>query len=269
LAPAERIANGFRYSLLIDRSCPLSIEVISHSGDLKCHADRTLNARQTNRLRKILFRMLSMDFPVGEFCDTCKRLKRENYIGLANKGWGRMLRSPTAWEDAVKTLCTTNASWHYTQSMCKSLCSEFGEATPSGGKTFPHPDKISGKPYSFLFKKARMGYRTKSLITLSQNALSNSSWLLKGDYPSESDLYREINSWTGFGKYATDHLMVLLGFYGYLPVDREVALYLGVRNHGNRSFSSISKFREWGKFRFLAYKLGRIAKRRNWIGDKD
>ena len=267
LAPAERIEDGFRYSLLIDRSCPVSIEVISRSGDIRCYADKALDPRQAYKLRKILSRMLSLDFPVGEFCDTCERQKKEDYLSLAIKGWGRMLRCPTAWEDAVKTLCTTNASWSYTKSMCKSICSEFGETTPSGRKTFPHPDEISGKSPRLLFKIARMGYRTGSLIELSRKALSSSSWLLTGEYPSESALYKEINSWTGFGKYATDHLMILLGFYGYLPVDREVALHLGVRNQGNRSFSGVSKFKEWGKFRFVAYKLERIAKKRNWIGD--
>jgi N-glycosylase/DNA lyase len=269
LAPAQRIADGFRYSLLIDRSCPVSIEVISHSGDIRCYADRALDPHQAYKLRKMLSRMLSLDFPIGEFCDACKIKKKGDYLDLAMAGWGRMLRSPSGWEDAVKTLCTTNASWPYTQSMCRSLCSEFGETTPSGDKTFPHPNKISRKTYGLLFNKAKMGYRTASLIKLSRNALLTSSWLLNGNYPCESALYEEIRSWAGFGKYATDHLMVLLGFYGYLPIDREVALYLGVRNFSDRLYSKISRFNEWGKFRFVAYKLERIRKRKNWTGEKN
>ncbi len=33
------------------------------------------------------------------------------------RGAGRLLRSPTVWEDAVKTLCTTNCTWALTRVM--------------------------------------------------------------------------------------------------------------------------------------------------------
>jgi N-glycosylase/DNA lyase len=42
------------------------------------------------------------------------------------RGAGRLLRSPTVFEDAVKTLCTTNCSWALTRAMVTRLCDLLG-----------------------------------------------------------------------------------------------------------------------------------------------
>ena len=42
------------------------------------------------------------------------------------RGAGRLLRSPTVFEDAVKTLCTTNCSWALTRLMVERLCDALG-----------------------------------------------------------------------------------------------------------------------------------------------
>src|SRR5262249_61987334 len=48
-------------------------------------------------------------------------------LAWAALGAGRMLRSPTVWEDLVKTLCTTNCSWGLTTKMVRALVRELGE----------------------------------------------------------------------------------------------------------------------------------------------
>ena len=53
-------------------------------------------------------------------------------------GAGRMLRSPTAFEDAVKTLCTTNCSWSLTKVMVGKLVSEFGSVSSDGRPCFSY-----------------------------------------------------------------------------------------------------------------------------------
>jgi hypothetical protein len=267
LSPAERIKNGFRYSLLIHQTIPVTIEVTAQGKDIKCVVDRALGRFHLNALRRILFRMLSLDFPINDFRNACILMNNRTYLKMARKGFGRMFRSPTPWEDAVKTLCTTNASWPYTQLMCASLCNHLGETTLSGHKTFPLPTKIIRKGRQFLEKEIKLGYRSKSLIELAQEVRTNASWLLKGDCPSEEILRGKVRKWHGFGDYATDHMMVLLGYYNYLPVDREVALHLGIRKPGDSRIPVAKEYAEWGKFRFLAYKFDRIISRKNWIGD--
>ena len=59
-----------------------------------------------------------------------------------------------------------------------------------------------------------------------------------------------------------------MGFHEYLPIDREVGNHLGIRKPGDKGSDLDSDhFEDWGKFRFTAYKLTRVAKRVNWIGD--
>lgn len=270
LCPSEETATGFRHSMTLPDAGVCSVTVKTMRGTLVCEADRILSATDRTVLRQVVHRMLSLDFPLNEFRAACKARKATRLLRLARQGWGRMFRSPTYWEDAVKTLCTTNASWGYTQQMCRQLCEKLGEATPSELKTFPSPSKIIDAGEAFLKKTVGMGYRSKSLVLLAEKASSGGiSWLLDPSVPvDQTPAETEITSWHGFGKYATRHLLVLMGFHSYLPVDREVGLHLGVRKSGERSKDlDADHFADWGKFRFTAYKLSRIARQMNWIGD--
>jgi 3-methyladenine DNA glycosylase/8-oxoguanine DNA glycosylase len=180
-----------------------------------------------------------------------------------------MLRSPTFWEDAAKTLCTTNASWGHTQKMCGNLCEHLGQQTVSGTRTFPSPYDVLQAGEAFLREKVGLGYRSHSLMQLANRACSKEpEWLVDNHtMPSAQDAERQISSWHGFGPYASKHLLVLMGFHQYLPVDREVADYLGTRKPGSRFKSTdVPQYREWGDFRFTAYKLMRVSKKLNWIG---
>lgn len=43
------------------------------------------------------------------------------------RGAGRMIRSPTVFEDVVKTICTTNCAWSATIRMVSALVEHLGE----------------------------------------------------------------------------------------------------------------------------------------------
>jgi hypothetical protein len=75
-------------------------------------------------------------------------------------GAGRMVRSPTVFEDVVKTICTTNTSWGGTTRMVNALVEHLGEkapgAPPTGpyGRAFPTPEAMAAAPNRF-YKKLR------------------------------------------------------------------------------------------------------------------
>jgi len=216
---------------------------------------------------ELVRRILSMNFPLGDFRRACADRDDKVTLRLARAGWGRLLRSATPWEDAAKTLCTTNASWGHTQRMCSGLCDVLGETTPSGVRAFPTPRAVLKAGRSVLESTVRVGYRSKALLDLAERADSGVlPWLTGSNgLPPEEELLKEVGSWRGFGPYAAHHTMVLLGYHRYLPIDREVAKYLAsVPGLENRMGSA---FEEWGEFRFTAYKLNRVARRLNWIGD--
>lgn len=270
LAPCEVTEGGFRYPIVLGARSTVTVSVTGLAASVRVQADRALSPRQAERVRKAVKHMLSVDFPMAEFAAMCRAKKANPLLRLARQGWGRMLRSPTFWEDAIKTLCTTNASWGYTRKMCANLCAVLGRTTLSGLKTLPLPNDILTTGEQVLTRDVGMGYRSKSLIALAERAESGAvPWLFDtACRPDAETAEQEIRSWHGFGRYAARHLLVLMGFHQYLPIDREVGNHLGIRKPGDRgSGLDSSHFDEWRKFRFTAYKLTRVAIRRNWIGD--
>ena len=270
LAPLEAADSSFRYPLLLNTRTAIAVEVTGLAGSLRIRADRPLTPGQRNQLVACVKHMLSLDFPLGDLLTMCKAKKAAPLLRLVRHGWGRMLRSPTFWEDAVKTLCTTNASWGYTLKMCGNLCAVLGHATGSGMKTMPMPGDVLKAGERVLVEDVGMGYRSKSLTGLAERAASREApWLLDtSQKPDAATAEREIASWHGFGKYATRHLLVLMGFHEYLPIDREVGSHLRIRKPGDKGGNlDCRHFQDWGPFRFTAYKLTRVAERNNWIGD--
>ena len=60
-------------------------------------------------------------------------------------GVGRMLRAPTAYEDVIKMLLTTNCSWSLTRVMVSRLVDALGAPAPSGARAFPTPAVMAKK----------------------------------------------------------------------------------------------------------------------------
>lgn len=267
LAPLKKTAKGFICSLSLNPRLALTVEISTGTKSAICKSAINLDASTRLILRHQTERMLSVDFPLAEFKDLCRKKKSKIFLKLANAGWGRLLRSPTAWEDAVKTLCTTNASWGQTEGMCNRLCNRLGSKTRSGLSAFPLPPAIIRLGEEKLRSEIKMGYRSKYLISLAERAISGEvSWLLGAQARTEEEsVLQEIKSWPGFGKYAVNHMMILLGFHNYLPIDREVTKYFTQALKKEKDISQA--YEQWGKFRFTAYKLERVGRKLNWIGD--
>ena len=54
------------------------------------------------------------------------------------QGAGRLLRSPTVFEDLVKMICTTNCSWALTDKMVTGLVENLGRESSNGLPNFSH-----------------------------------------------------------------------------------------------------------------------------------
>ena len=269
LEPALKDEEGkrLRYSFSVKQKQPITIEIYQAKGRMFIGRDSVLPEGLSKEFKNVVHRILSLDFKKNKFMHLCQVNKASHILPLAKRGWGRMFRSATAWEDAAKTLCTTNASWSYTQQMCYRFCQELGRKTKSGFRTFPSPDDVIKAGEPFLKNVIKMGYRSRSMMELARRAMIV-PWLLDiRIIPSEAEALSEIKSWNGFGQYATNHMMMLLGFHKYLPVDREVLNYLGVKQTKRHKVPTIDRYDKWGDFKFTAYKLERVAKRLNWIGD--
>ena len=87
-------------------------------------------------------------------------------LAWAARGAGRMLRSPTVFEDVVKTVCTTNCAWGATVRMVNALVASLGEPAIGGDgpltNAFPTPAAMASAPESFYREEVRAGYRGRT-----------------------------------------------------------------------------------------------------------
>jgi N-glycosylase/DNA lyase len=195
------------------------------------------------------------------------------------RGAGRMVRSPTVFEDVVKTICTTNTSWGGTTRMVNALVEHLGEkapgAPPTGpyGRAFPTPEAMAAVPNDFYKKVAGAGYRGPYLKTLSKDvargrvdleALAATS---REDLPDD-EVAAQLQALPGVGPYAAAHIMLMLGRYDRLILDSwtrpTYARLLGKKRPvSDRTIER--RFKRYGRYAGLAFWLFLT---RDWLADE-
>jgi N-glycosylase/DNA lyase len=150
-------------------------------------------------------------------------------LSWATKGAGRMVRSPTVFEEVVKTLCTTNCAWSATIRMVSALVEHLGEKAPEApasgpwGRAFPTPKTMAGASEEFYRDVARAGYRGRYLLALTRSVAGGELDLESLDTSPEElpdeELEKRLLALPGIGPYAAAHVMMMLGRYSRLILD--------------------------------------------------
>ena len=187
------------------------------------------------------------------------------------KGAGRMLRSPTVFEEVVKTICTTNCAWSGTVRMVSALVEHLGApsagASPGPfGRAFPTPEAMAEAGDDFYRDVARAGYRGAYLRRLATSVADGELDLESfADLPDE-ELAAELLELPGVGPYATAHIMMLLGHHSRLILDSWTRpKYLSVSGARSAKDSTIERrFRRYGPYAGLAFWLYLT---RDWVDD--
>jgi N-glycosylase/DNA lyase len=185
------------------------------------------------------------------------------------KGAGRLLCSPTVFEDAVKTLATTNCSWALTRVVVANLVEQLGAPGPNGARAFPTPEAMAERPERFYRDVIRAGYRAPFFVSLAravaEGRLALEAW--RASPLSTDALGQEIRALDGFGPYATEHLLKLLGRYDHLALDSWSRAKVA-RLRGKRKPPADATLRCWyapyGRYAGLAFWLEVTA---DWHGD--
>ena len=197
------------------------------------------------------------------FQDFYKLTKNEPKLShIEEKAQGRLLRSPTLFEDTVKTILTTNTSWSGTIRMTESLVSQFGDPLPGSNEqfSFPNPGKIASSNEDTLRKKTRLGYRAPYILDLARKVDAGDLELeeLKNSDISGEQLHKQLTTIKGVGNYAAANLMMLLGHYDYLTIDSWALKMVSQEFfNGNPIHPDDVEevFEPWGKWKGLAYWL--------------
>jgi 3-methyladenine DNA glycosylase/8-oxoguanine DNA glycosylase len=168
------------------------------------------------QLTEQIDRMLRLDTSLNDF--------HELYPEAGERGFGRLYRSPTLFEDMVKTITNCNMKWGGTVDMNAKLCKKVG----SDG-AFPTPEEIQRVGDDFLKEHCRVGYRGKYIWNLADDVVEGRLDLLRdlGSTPrgichhNREDVQKRLLKISGVGPFAANNILQLMGYFDSHPYDTE------------------------------------------------
>ncbi|MDX2016154.1 MAG: hypothetical protein SFY95_00780 [Planctomycetota bacterium] len=200
---------------------------------LELHATRSLTARDWREVEVALTRMLRLDESAADLAAFHALDPRFKPSGV-----GRLCRSPTFFEDVIKTVTSCNVTWPGTVQMNRRLCEVLGtridpaKRAPKGGIaidspmfTFPSASRLARTRASLLRARCRVGYRDQRLVELARlfsraRGGLDQARLLDPRTP-DAEVEKTLIALPGVGPYAAANIMQLLGRYNRLPLDSE------------------------------------------------
>ena len=238
-------------TLDLEGTKPVTVTIRATKRALVINASRRLSQSATKKVVADVRHMLRLDDNIADFY---RLLAADNdFNWIPRQGAGRLLRSPTVFEDLVKMICTTNCSWALTQKMVTGLVDNLGRESGNGQRTFPTPEAMALMPLKFYVNEVRAGYRAEYLKLLADRvasgALDVEAWLTSP--LSTADLMKEMRGVKGVGPYAAENVLKLLGRYDGLALDSWTrAKFFSVRNNGRKTTDKkiaryYSRFKEW------------------------
>ena len=169
------------------------------------HPDLTVTwARPTaheDEVRRQLAEVLALADDLGELWDACDRVA--GLRGARPAGAGRVLRAPTAFEDLVATLASTNASYAASRRMVAALV---------GAGPFPTAEQVAVLGEDGLRARG-WGYRAPALLALACDVADGrrdvEAW--RSPHVPDDEVVAALRGLAGFGPFAAATALPLLG----------------------------------------------------------
>lgn len=208
---------------------------------------------RASEVRPVVARVLDLGSDLAPFHALCAARRDEGFGWIADRGAGRILRAPTLFEDAVKVLCTTNCSWALTRLMVSRMIAAFGR-----DGAFPDAAFLASLTEKRLREELKLGYRAPFLRAFAGRVASGeldlASW--EDEALSDDDVMALIRSEKGFGPYAAETLLRLLGRHGHLGLDswsRKKVAELRFRGRPAKDARVARLYAPFGRFAGLAF----------------
>jgi N-glycosylase/DNA lyase len=266
--PPNRIdedAWTLELTLPLEGKAPRTVRVAQgHSGYARLEVlGRAPGKADLERLRSSVAHVLRLDEDLSPFYEAAAD---DAELAWVTAGAGRMIRSPTVFEEVVKTICTTNCAWSATVRMVSALVEHLGEPGDSAdgpfGRTFPTPEAMAKADLRFYKDVVRAGYRGPYLRSLAASVASGGLDLESlarasaEDLPDD-ELAARLLALPGVGPYAAAHIMILIGRYTPLILDSWTRpKYLRVSGAKRAKDTTIERrFRRYGPYAGLAFWL--------------
>lgn len=205
----DPVRQRFHRTLVLPDAGPLTVTVnargaVSWGRTTGTRADRLA-------IKAALRRMLCVDDDVSALHTACAATPWLAWVPAS--GAGRLLRSPTVWEDLARMLATTNCSWSLTRLMLTRMVDSLGATGPLGERAFPTREAVSAAGTGYFRETVRAGYRSESFVALAGTAEPVERWLAVGGEPAiaDADVLAGVQRLRGFGPYAAEGMLGLLG----------------------------------------------------------
>jgi 3-methyladenine DNA glycosylase/8-oxoguanine DNA glycosylase len=233
------------------RGAPLAVKV-----------GRGLSAKEKGELKGQLTRMLRLDEDEGVLRAFHKVDPR-----FAKGGRGRLFRSPTLFEDVIKTVTSCNVTWPNTVNMNRRMCEVLGDEVEAGKgarHSFPSAKKLARTRTATLRARCRVGYRDARMIELAQMFSTpvsrggiDQEWM-QDAATSDDALHDALIELPGIGPYAAANIMQLLGRFSRLPLDTESVRHgktvLGMKGSSAKIMKQVHRhFEPFGAHAFRSY----------------
>jgi 3-methyladenine DNA glycosylase/8-oxoguanine DNA glycosylase len=250
----------FSYIFALENQRVLKLILEEIDGGVSVEISDSIDEIEANEISTAVTWMLGLDQDFSEFYNLAGgEPKLQNVVTNAQ---GRILRSPTFFEDTVKTILTTNTAWSGTIRMVNSLVNQFGETLPGSDamKAFPTPKAITASDEATLRAETRLGYRSPYILNLAQDINSGDLGLesLKSPDLQIEEVRDRLLSIKGVGNYAAANLLMLLGHYAYLAIDSWALKMVSHEWYHGEPITPIEvekAFEKWGEWKGLAYWL--------------
>jgi 3-methyladenine DNA glycosylase/8-oxoguanine DNA glycosylase len=252
--------GGFTYVGQLESGQVVEMLVQEVPGGVGVELDGQLSEPESVEVARQVAWMLGLD---QDFSTFYALASQEPRLAQAEaRAQGRLLRSPTLFEDAVKTILTTNTSWAGTIRMVQALVSQFGAPLPADPvrRAFPSPERLAASDVETLRSAAGLGYRAPYVLELARSvacgALDLEGFRL-ADVPT-LELRQQLLAIKGVGDYAAANLLMLLGRYDFVPVDSWALKMVSHEWYGGQPVGRAeveAAFERWEEWKGLAYWL--------------
>ena len=231
---------------------------------LQVESDKLTKAEQNEAAKRIGW-MFGLDL---HFSDFYAATRTEPKLARAKEqALGRVLRSPTLFEDVIKTILTTNTLWAATRNMAKKLVDEFGApagldtlrfSTSETKRAFPMPQAIASSNPDYIKEKIRVGYRAPAIHDLALRVASGKYDLeaLKTSSLPTPELRKELMTIKGVGPYAAANLLMILGRHDFIPIDSYALMMVSHEWYRGKPVTAKQvekRFEKWGAYKGLAF----------------
>ena len=236
----------------------VEIQIQEAVGGVRVGVDGALSASEQHEVVSKVGWMLGLEQDLTSFYAQARQ--EPKLARVEQRAQGRILRSPTLFEDTVKTILTTNTAWSGTIRMAEKLAGCFGSPllTDPRRRTFPTPRQLADTDEVTLRAEAGLGYRAPYVLQLARHQAGGDVELesLKDPGIPTAELRQRLLDIKGVGDYAAANLLMILGRYDFIPVDSWALKMVSHEWYNGEPVSREqveSVFERWGEWRGLAY----------------